>query len=451
MRIAATRPSQLKKPPDSAMVSAMRLPRTRGGAAAPLLFVLSLFFFTDAPLSGQEWAGEIRLSPQAEVSMVTIYPGEDLYSLFGHTAIRVWDPRIDLDILYNYGQASIPFDANFVPRFVRGDLPFMLGVNYTQRAYDFYKNVEDRGIYEQKLNLTTPQRQEIFDFLAHQARRENREYIYDYFFDNCTTRVRDLFKDLFDEELELPVSGGGESFREQIAPYLEGLPFVAAGINLLFGPRSDRPPQPGEGLYLPFQLRDAVEEARLAGVDRTRPLVSQSRMIYRQGRTAPQAPSLGPGTVGTALLLLSLLFTLTPLFVLFQHPGKAGLAERIERLGRVYDTVLFVFVGLLGIAMVLLWIFSGYVMTYWNLNLLWAWPVHLLVPALAVVRRRVEKLYRYYFDITAVVALLFLFSAPFLPQRFPLAAYLLAGSIFLRAGGGVILSRVRRRRRLGAV
>jgi len=101
-------------------------------------FLLFLFSVLSLPLGAQEWATKIRLTDRAVLSMVTIYPGEALYSMFGHTAIRVRDPENNIDLLYNYGQSSVPFDASFVPRFVGGDLPFILGVSDTARSFEYY-------------------------------------------------------------------------------------------------------------------------------------------------------------------------------------------------------------------------------------------------------------------------------------------------------------------------
>lgn len=397
-----------------------------------LCFFLTLYFAAAPGAEAQEWAAELRLSRGAVVSMVTIYPGEALYSMFGHTAIRVWDPEIGLDILYNYGQASVPFDASFVPRFVSGDLPFILGVSETQRSYDYYIRYEDRSIYEQVLNLSPARKQRVFDFLAENARKENRIYIYDFFFDNCTTRIRDMFVGLFGEDLrygeeifEKPVS-----YRSEISPYLEEKGWVKFGIDLMLGLPADKTPGREQQLYLPLPLMEAMESARIKTGEEYHPLIRDSFFVYEQTRAQKEASPVSPTLFFWGVFLLALVLSVLPL--------------RLEFPLRLFDLALFLLPGFIGTASVLLWAGSGYLMTHWNLNLLWAWPSHLLAAFLflqktgsrnfpAPIDACLRACPAVYLGLSAVLSLLAVVFSPLLPQTFPSAALPLALSLALRA------------------
>ncbi len=374
--------------------------------------------------------GTLQLTDQAELKMVTIFPGRALYSMFGHTAIRVEDPLHGIDLLYNYGQSSVPFDATFIPRFVTGDLPFVLGVIQTPRAYDFYRDYENRTIYEQDLQLKAEERQAIFDYLEVNARPENRTYIYDFFHDNCTTRVRDLFWDIFGEDISfklpsLPV----KSYRNAIAPYIDEKQFVKFGINLMLGAPTDGVPGPDRRLYLPGQLMEALEVAQLKG----HPLMGDSRFVY-QGRNGTTI--LPGGTAEQSFLahLPSILFSPSPLlWIIFAAALLLSLSRnRASRGARAFDALLFALAGIVGIASILLWRFSGYIMTTANYHLLWAWPTHLLLPYF-LIKKEKSPILRWYLLISAAALLGTLVLFPFLPQQLPLPAIPLLLTLALRA------------------
>lgn len=413
-----------------------------------LLFVFLVCIPVPENAWGQAWAAGIKLSPDSVISIITIYPGEALYSMYGHTAIRIVDPVSDLDILYNYGQASVPFDASFVPRFVTGDLPFILGVTESSRAFLYYEKYEDRSIYEQVLDLSLEQRQAVFDYLVNNAREENRTYIYDFFFDNCTTRVRDLLEHVFGPELDLPTEPWtGGSYRKDISPYLEGIPFVKLGINLVLGVHTDEAVTGENALYLPLQLMKAVEDAWLAGkaaggraggaagaagktvsgADEENPsgrknFVQSSRFLYTQERSAPHPPLLGPGTVMWLLFLFAAALTL--------------FGRQMPRLGNIFDFTIFFIVGLIGLTIALLWIFSGYEMTTGNINILWAWPTHAAAAFIFLkldsdgrILRRIRILY---LEAAIVSAAGTLAASLLLTQNLPVAAIPVILSIILR-------------------
>jgi hypothetical protein len=154
---------------------------------------LTIFSILFLVTTYQAIAQKQQLSDQAVISLITADPGEELYSLFGHSAIRVKDTVNNQDLVFNYGTFNFN-TPNFYMKFTRGKLLYMLSIQQFDRFKRSYE-YEKRDLKEQILNLTQDQKQAIFQFLLWNYQPENRYYKYDFFFDNCATRIRDVFID----------------------------------------------------------------------------------------------------------------------------------------------------------------------------------------------------------------------------------------------------------------
>ncbi len=203
------------------------------------------------------------LSEQAEISLLTCGPGEELYTRYGHTAIRVADPSYDLDVVFNYGI----FDFNtehFYWKFMRGETYYQLGI---ERWEDFRVGYAymGRSVVEQVLNLTQAQKQNLFDALVENYQPENRYYLYNFVFDNCATRPYLLIKKAVGDTIVSDYKGAeGKSYRAFIRHYTRPASWANFGINLLFGPKADRAMRGEARLFLPEELMYYMEEARTA-------------------------------------------------------------------------------------------------------------------------------------------------------------------------------------------
>ena len=187
------------------------------------LFVLSLFWY--GFLLGQSFG------PNTEVSLITVGPGSDLYSKFGHSAIRLNDPDQNLDIAYNYG--TFDFNTpNFYPKFVRGKLDYILSVDPTKPLLRYYFRT-GREVIEQKLLLSPSEVQYLADFLAENYKPENRTYQYDFFYDNCATRIRDVLEDTRPSLQLEEHSSSKKVYRDLLIEKLQGDPLILLGINLI--------------------------------------------------------------------------------------------------------------------------------------------------------------------------------------------------------------------------
>jgi hypothetical protein len=178
--------------------------------------IISLFFLLIIFLPAKTIAQEIILSDTAEVSILTMGPGDVLNDSFGHSAFRVKDTNQNIDVVYNYGVYDFN-TPNFYLKFAQGKLLYTLGRNNFSPFYNYYAK-QNRWIKEQVLNLNSTERQDIFNFLQNNFKPENRNYKYDFFFDNCATKIRDVLVVVLKNKISYQdsVDSNSYTFRELI-------------------------------------------------------------------------------------------------------------------------------------------------------------------------------------------------------------------------------------------
>ncbi len=347
----------------------------------------------------------IRLSPEAKVTLLTCSPGDELYSVFGHSAIRVKDPLLGLDTVFNYGTFDFS-DPNFYTNFVRGKLNYVLSVaEYRHFEYDYF--MEGRWIWEQELNINPQEKQYLFDSLIINHLPENRYYLYDFFFDNCATRIRDIFVEAIDREIlfDYQVLDQGQSFRELLMPYLTEKPWARLGINLALGMPADKTATPWDYMFLPDHMMAVFEHARFKSGNDISGFTPGSRVIL-EGNELPRARfPYAP----LWIFLIVLLVTITISYLDLQS----------KRLSWWYDRLLFGSVGLLGLLITFLWFGTDHQVTVRNLNILWAHPLHLVI-CLFLSDKWHRVFLRYYFGANLGLLVLLIISWPVLPQALPL-------------------------------
>ena len=225
-------------------------------------------------LAMSAWLNAQTLSDSARISLITCTPGDELYARYGHTALRVYDPANRIDIIFNYGIFDFNVD-HFYWKFVKGETWYELGASSTRWfMYDYQE--ENRPVYEQVLNLTPEQRQTIWSALLTNYEPENRQYLYNFVFDNCATRPYVLIAKALGDTIISEYSGyTGCSYRSFLRHYTGAYTWANAGINLLFGPKADQPMNNEQRLFLPEELMLFMQEAHLS--DGT-PLVNESEI-----------------------------------------------------------------------------------------------------------------------------------------------------------------------------
>jgi hypothetical protein len=342
----------------------------------PTALFLLVFHFSLYTLHSTLFAQS--LSRDAKVSLITVSPGEELYSSFGHNALWISDPAPGIDRVYNYGTFDFRTEGFYI-KFMRGTLPYQLSVS--PMYYTMYgAQAENRSVTEQVLNLSQNQKQKLFDFLENNYLPQNRQYAYKFFYDNCATRLRDALKAACGDSLQYfkgPIQGPAEakSYRAWMNSYLGNKPWARFGMNLGIGLPSDHVATPQEEMYLPNNLRDHAEKATVGG----QKLVSERKELFAKLPQDTQADWWE-------------LFLEPQLVFFFIGVGIALYTNRQQKKGNTslwFDKLLFGLIGIAGWILLLLWIATDHGVTNWNPDLLWAMPFHL--PLIFLISRSSAK------------------------------------------------------------
>lgn len=332
------------------------------------------------------------------ITLLTCAPGSELYSTFGHTAVRVQERSSGIDEVYNYG--AFEFEEDFYIKFVRGRLKYSLLVQpFAEFMYQY--QYENRSVIEQDLAFTCQQKDQLYSALRRNALPENRFYRYDFLFDNCTTRARDM------------IDSGGKAtvrfqsilapkpltFRDHIDVYLNKgrQDWSQLGIDLLLGAKMDRPATNTEAMFLPDNLMIAFDKATVDN----RPLVASKRTILEMPLVAAESHFITPVIAfGFFFLVVAGLTFL-----------KAKWAQNVVF---AIDFIVFFCLGLLGILLLFMWFGTDHALCANNYNLLWALPTNLV--AAFVVHKKLGWVKKY-FSVVFWLTLLLLAAWFFLPQR----------------------------------
>ena len=307
---------------------------------------------------------KVTLTEDSEVSLVTCGPGEELYEAFGHTAIRIHDPNLKFDVVFNYGTFDFN-QPNFYYNFVTGRSMYMLATNrYSNfvRAYEHY----NRSVREQFLDLSLDQKQNLVDKLMWNALPENREYLYDYFFDNCSTRPRDILIEALDGAIEFDTSylpSNRLTIRELTDLYItDEQPWGDLGIDLCLGTRIDQPATAMQYMYLPEKLEDAFDNAYIEKEGKRVTLVERKQMTFEAAEVYEDKSFFIPKFVFMILLLASAVAVTLVRF--------AGYSTRI------FDGLVFMVWSFIGFNGLFLWFLTNHYAADYNWNILWALPTN---------------------------------------------------------------------------
>ncbi len=205
----------------------------------------------------------LTLSDEARIFVLSCTPGDAIYERYGHTSIRVVDPKYDMDEVYNYGVFTFNID-HFYWKFIKGETWYRLEKEPSQYFLWDYLH-ENRPVYIQELALSVEQRQIVFDALQVNLMPKNKSYLYNFVFDNCATRPYHLIKDALQDTIQSTYHGyEGHTYREFISHYTGKGSWVDFGINLLFGSKADCPMYGEQRIFLPEELMFYISEAKLS-------------------------------------------------------------------------------------------------------------------------------------------------------------------------------------------
>jgi hypothetical protein len=345
----------------------------------------------------------IDLSDSAQISLLTCSPGKELYSAFGHTGIRVTDYKNGFDVVFNYG--TFDFDQpGFYTNFLKGKMRYMISTDRFDNFCDQYI-YEQRRVEEQVLNLTVEEKQKIFAFLYWNAQPQNREYLYDFFWDNCATRPRDVFEKTLNGKLHYTYAGFDttKTMRQTLKPYVAQMPWVDFGFDLILGLPCEIRATPRNQTFLPDRLQLLFEHATVNG----QPFVTAHHVVVNLPFKPQPFKGVTPLMVTFVLLLLGL---------------AANMWERFNNTHLwSFDVVLFFVAGLLGTFFLCMWLFTAHYSVPKNLNMLWLVPTHLFISFL-LMRKNKPAWLQYYFAATFAFMVLLVITWKWNPQPYNLAA-----------------------------
>ena len=380
-------------------------------------------------------AQQVSISDSAVVSLLTCSPGEEVYSKFGHTAIRIADRNNNIDVIFNYGIFSFE-TSNFYYKFIKGETDYQLGIYDTRNFLPEYAQ-RNSMVVEQVLNLSPAEKRDLFNLLMQNYLPENRTYRYNFIFDNCATRPRDKILASLHGYVKFQENYESKTFRQLVGSYVGNDTWLKFGIDLVFGIRADRIATESESMFLPEVLMGEFQTAQITAREGgTKKLISERRILVQKIDTKEES---------TFWLFKPMAFSILLLII-----GAAITFWDTKRryYYRPFDAFLFGLTGVAGLIIAYLMFFSLHPLVKSNLNILWLNPLSLLIVSLLWVRRLRVALF-FYQIINVVFLLAALFTFAISVQSINIAAYPIIVLLLMRSVSWISLSRkkIYRRRR----
>ncbi|MCK4561377.1 MAG: DUF4105 domain-containing protein, partial [Flavobacteriaceae bacterium] len=325
-------------------------------------------------------AQNIQLSPQAEISVITCGPGEnELYATFGHSAFRIQDIPNKIDRVYNYG--TFNFDTpNFYMNFAQGKLLYEL------RAYNFGAFLqsyhrENRWVKGQVLDLTTGNVQEVYEFLENNTKPKNRSYKYDFFFNNCSTKLYDVLETVLKDKIIFNNDFDKYQYthRDLIQLYLNNQLWGDFGIDLALGSVIDKKASAKEYMFLPDFVFEAFTKIEVKSDNYQKPIVKRTEQILLNDNKLIQ------NTLFTPLIIFSIISLFIIILTIIDY--------KKQKRNKVLDYFIFTITGLIGILVLLLWFATDHTATANNFNVFWAFAPNLVFAFLIKKNHKINYYY----------------------------------------------------------
>ena len=392
------------------------------------VFCLSILGKTGVCAATVAVVEQTLLSPQAQISLMTCSPTDDnVYTLYGHSAIRIYDPVTKTDVVYNYGMFDFaqPF---FIYRFAKGE------TDYWVQSYRFERYLLEyigrgSGVYEQVLNLLPEEKEALFQALVWNERPENRVYRYNFFFDNCATRPVAMIEKYIQGVVKYALPTEYPTFRDIINYCTRNHPWVTFGCDLVLGEPTDRKMTQKESFFLPSTLQKAFNKAEIERGHSTVPLVLKTNTFNEEDALTEPFPSFLTSPIACFSLLLIFLLTIT----YTEWKRKTHY--------RWVDIPLFFAAGMGGLVLYFLSFISVHPCIFPNISILWMHPFHLFGVVLFSLKKYNSMAFRYHF-INFAAILVMSVAWIFIPQHFNIAFIPLIGSLWLRSGWALLRKKV---------
>jgi hypothetical protein len=349
------------------------------------------------------------------VCLITCGPGSETYSIYGHSAIRIIIPEKKSDIVYNWGMFD--FNApNFAWKFAKGRLNYFLGVESFQTFLRTYV-YEQRFVYSQKINLNPDETERLIALINENYKPENRNYRYDFFYDDCSTRIRDLFEKAVGGNLLYPPSETGKlpTFRQMVGKYQNPYPWLNFGIDLIMGSPGEKKASFRDRMFLPIDMQVELSETVINRSGKMIPLLQNPEVILSYDPPSKKQ-----------IFLTTPVFAFTLLLIIIIILSSLIKSRKVNNAG---DIVIFSVFSVLAVLMIFFNFFTDHQQMKWNLNLLWLNPFILFCLLSLIMKKAGTIWYRILFYISGA----FLILHFILPQNFNIAFLPLVLIILVRS------------------
>jgi hypothetical protein len=332
-----------------------------------------------------------------EISIITCDPGTEIYSLFGHSALRINHIESDEDIVVNWGIFEYYEDQfKFGYDFAKGRLNYYMGIQNTVnflREYSYYK----RGVREQILNLSTNEKKEIIEFVSVNNLPENRNYKYEFFYDNCSTRIKDLLNSIFRSNISWGnhPSENKFTFREIIHQNIAPQPWLMLGIDLVLGQRIDQLVNNENLMFLPTYLEAILDSTKITNVAQSKTLISRKNVLIPTGENKSSTIK--------SITIYGWIFLMITLILLYL---------KNDRIFNIWSCILLTVLSLLGVVLYFMWFGTDHQATKNNSNILWANPSYLFLVWVIIFKKwnKVSLVYVYLIGFCLLTTILFWFG-----------------------------------------
>lgn len=379
--------------------------------------------------------GAISLSSEAQLSLLIASPIEDeVYTIYGHAAIRIYDPKEQLDWTFNYGIFS--FSDDFVWRFTLGQTDYRVAVEETPSYLISYRN-RGSDVCELILDLSPDEKQRIWEYLLWNIKPENAVYRYNFFYDNCSTRPIEIIKELTGGSLMLPNEIQPYSWRQIVQDVEKNKPWLRWGTDLALGAPNDEKPTLEQTFFLPSYVERYLPHTRLHRPDGSMRALVQETKIYPATILKPQPRQSLLDKALDPLYITLLILVLTAFS--FRHSFRHGR-------GYLWGAMLHLLLGLIGVVLCFLMFCTEHPQVSPN-YLLWPFSPIYLVVGLPLIFKRSWPWVRFWYHFVIFVSLVvFLISLGYLPQQFDLPSLILVVAMEVEALRVVLIGYIRYRR-----
>jgi hypothetical protein len=374
------------------------------------IFFVSLMFLLISSTSVYS-----QSSNDTTVYLLTCGPGTETYSIYGHSALRIIIPEKHIDTVYNWG--VFDFNApNFVWKFAKGRLDYWV-IGESLKGFLGSYFFEQRYVYSQRINIDASEVRILLGLINENMKPENAKYRYDFFYDDCTTRIRDLLEKSIGEKLKYPAEEKGTlpTFRDMVAKYQSPYPWYKFGVDLIMGSTADKKASSRDRMFLPIDMKEELSKTVVRRSEKMIPLLQNPVVLVDfESPVVKKMFLVSPPVVFTLVIILVLIL---------------AAKTKSRKIIKIMDIIIYSVFSVLSVLMIFFNFFTDHQQMRMNLNIIWLNPFIIVCLILLILNKTASIWFRIVFYISAG----FLVLHFILPQEFNISFLLLAIILLIRS------------------